>query len=120
MRNTKCTHLISVQGIQYRWRAQGGDESISVGIWPANGIGARIGGSFRYHNTWIDIGGGISTSAGDQIIVTSRLIRRIVEHAIATHNYDPKVKAKQIDLGPLEGVIPWDDAIRAGHPKTKS
>jgi hypothetical protein len=49
MRNTKGTHLISVRGTQYRWRAQGDDECISIGIWPEKGLGAYIGGRLGYH-----------------------------------------------------------------------
>jgi hypothetical protein len=116
MRNTKGSRLISVFGTRYRWRAQGGDESIYVGIWPENGVGGYIGGRFGYHNTWLPGGEGVLKSAArDHIIVTNRLVRRIIEHAISKHGYDPDVKSKQLDLKALDDVIKWDDAIRGFH-----
>jgi hypothetical protein len=112
MRNTKGARRISVSGTRYRWRAQGGDECISVGIWPENSVGAYIGGRLDYHNTWLPQGEGVLVSPGDHIIVTNKLVRRIIEHAISKHGYDPNVKAKQLDLKTLDDVIKWDDAIR--------
>src|SRR5690349_4287745 len=112
MRNTKGTRLITVLGTRYRWRALGGDECISVGIWPENGVGAYIGGRLGYHNSWLPQGQGVWVSPGDHIIVTNRLVRRIIEHAISKQGYDPNVNAKQLNLRALDDVIKWDDSIR--------
>jgi hypothetical protein len=117
MHNTKASHLIVVRGAEYRWRAKGNDECISIGIWPTNGIGAYLGGSLGYHNTWVDTGDGIRTSAGDQIVVTSKSVERIIEYAVSQHSYDPSVKGRQLDLMTLDGVIKWDDAVRASNPQ---
>jgi hypothetical protein len=111
MRSTKGTRFISVSGTRYRWRALGGDECISVGIWPENGVGAYIGGNLGYHNTWLPQDD-MLVSPGDQVIVTNRLVRRIIEHAIFKHGYDPNVKAKQLHLKALDDTIRWDDAVR--------
>jgi hypothetical protein len=116
MRSTKDSHLITVQGAQYRWRATGNDNYITVVIWPVNNIGPCITGNFGYHHTMIDQGGGCYKSAGDQLIVTSRLIRRILEHAVASHGYDSAKKGRQLNLKALEDVIKWDDALRASRP----
>jgi len=120
MRNSKGSHLITVRGVEYRWRATGNDGYISVGIWPVSNIGPFISGSFRYHDTVVDNHDGSYSSAGDQIVVTARLARRIIEHAITSHAYDPNKKGKQLNLGALEGVIKWDDAIRASDPQVTS
>lgn|SRR6266850_301070 len=117
MRSSKGSHLITVRGEQYRWRATGNDNYISVSIWPVNNIGAFIGGFFGYHQTMVDNHEGSYSSAGDQIVVTSRLVRRIIEHVITHHQYDPNRKGKQLSLRALEGLIKWDDAIRASNPQ---
>jgi hypothetical protein len=64
------------------------------------------------YNSWLPQGQGMWVSPGDHIIVTNRLVRRIIEPAISKHGYDPNVKAKQLDLRALDDVIKWDDAIR--------
>jgi hypothetical protein len=89
MPNHKESHKIVIENIEYRWRATGNDGSISIGIWPTNNIGPFIQGTLDYHETWIDNGDGSKSSAGDQVIVTNRIVRRIVEHAIMTCKYDP-------------------------------
>ena len=119
MRSTKGTRLITVSGTRYRWRAQGGDECISVGIWPENGVGAYIGGNFGYHNSWLPRGETL-VSPGDHIIVTNRLVRRIIEHAISKHGYDPNLKAKQLHLKAMDELIKWDDAIMVARPLSTS
>src|SRR5438477_4806381 len=113
MRSSKGSHLIMVRGAQYRWRATGNDGYISVSIWPVNNVGRFISGFFAYHQTWVHNRDGSYSSAGDQIVVTSRLIRRIVEHAITAYEYDPNKKGKQLNLRALEEVVKWDDAFRA-------
>jgi len=112
MRSSKGSHLITVQGVDYRWRATGNDEYISVGIWPVGNIGPFIGGFFGYHDTLVDNRDSSYSTAGDQIVITARLVRRIIEHAITAHAYDPNKKGKELNLKALEGLINWDDAFR--------
>jgi hypothetical protein len=114
MRSAKGSRRIVVRGVEYRWRAKGNDGYISIGIWPANNIGPYIKGNLRYHETWIQHYG-IQLSAKDQIVITSRIIRRIIEHAIAQHSYDPDVKGTELNLRVLDDVVQWDDAIRASR-----
>lgn len=118
MRSRKGSHRIVVHDAEYRWRATGNDGYISVGIWPSNNIGPFITGSFEYHSSYIDHGNGIRSSAGDQIVITNRLVRRIIEHAIANHGYDPNSKGAELNLGALEGMNRWDDAVRASDNPT--
>jgi hypothetical protein len=116
MRSSKGSRHITVGHVEYRWRATGDDGYISIGIWPIKNGGAFIHGNLRYHETWIDNGDGSFSSAGDQIVVTNRLIRRIIEHAIIVHQYDPNVKGKELNLQVLDEVIEWHGAVRASHP----
>jgi hypothetical protein len=91
MRSLKGSHKIVVEDIEYGWRAKGDDGYISIGIWPANNIGPYIHGNFQYHETWIEKGHGHSMSAGDQIIITNRIVRRIIKHASLNFAYNPQV-----------------------------
>jgi hypothetical protein len=99
--------------VEYRWRATGNDGYISIGIWPTNNIGPYIQGNFRYHETWLDNGNGSHSSSKGQIIVTNRIIERIIEHAMTVHQYDPHARGKELNLKVLDDVINWTDAIRA-------
>jgi hypothetical protein len=118
MRRTKGSRRITVDGIEYRWRATGNDGYISIGIWPSDNVGAYIQGNIRYHETWIENGDGSRSSAGDQVIVTNRIIRRIIRHAIGRHGYNPGVQGAQLNLKALDGVVSLDDAIRASDEPT--
>jgi len=120
MRSRKGSHRILVRDVEYRWRATGNDGYISVGIWPENNIGPYIQGNFRYHETWIDEGKGQRSSAGDQIVVTNRIVERIVEYAITARGYDPCAHGKELNLQVLDEVIKWDDAVRASPTRTAS
>jgi hypothetical protein len=112
MRSQKGSRRIVIGDVSYRWRAAGNDGYISIGIWPVELDGSYIHGSFCYHETWIDNGDGSSSSAGDQIVITNRIIRRIIEHAILVHGYNPHVQGKELNLPHLDHVIKWDDAVR--------
>ena len=113
MRRGKGSRRIIVNDVEYRWRATGDDGFISIGIWPANNLGAYIHGNLRYYETWNEIGNRVRLSAGNQIVITSKIVRRVIEHAIARHGYDPKVKRAELKLGQLDHAIQWDDAVRA-------
>jgi hypothetical protein len=113
MRRVKGSRRIVVNAAEYRWRAAGNNGYISVGIWPSNNIGPYIHGNLRYDETWIDCGNGALRSAGDQIVVTNRIIQRIIEHAIARHEYNPNAKGPELNLKNLDNAIQWQDAVRA-------
>lgn len=112
MRSRKASRKIVVEAVEFRWRAKGDDGYISIGIWPANNTGPFIQGNLGYHETWIDNGDRSRSSAGNQIVITNRIIRRIIEHAMAVHAYDPQVNGMELHLGVLDDVVKWDDAIR--------
>jgi hypothetical protein len=113
MRRGKGNRRIMVQSVEYRWRATGDDGYIVIGIWPVNNVGPYIQGNFRYHETWVNNADGSQSSAQNQIVITNRIIRRIIVYAIAHHGYDPNVKGSELNLKVLDDEIRWDDAIRA-------
>lgn len=113
MRNQKGSHRIIVQKIEYRWRARGNDGYIGIGIWPVNNIGPYIKANLQYHETWIKRGEGHWSSAEDQIVVTNRIIRQIIEHAIEKCGYDPLVKGGELNLRGVDEVATWQGAVRA-------
>jgi hypothetical protein len=118
MRRGKGSRRIVVNDVEYRWRATGDDGWISIGIWPSSNIGPYVYGNLWYHETWIDNRNGSWSSAGDQIVITNRIVRRIIEYAITNHGYDPNVKGKELNLKNLDDVIRWDDAVRATDDPT--
>jgi hypothetical protein len=113
MRSSKGSHRIIVQEVEYRWRAKGQDGYISLGIWPTNNVGPFMCGSICYYETWVDNVDGSWSSNGDQIVVTNRLIRRIIKHAIIDRRYDPNEKGKELHLRLPDEVIKFGDAVRA-------
>ncbi len=48
----------------------------------------------------------------NQIVVTNRIVRRIIEHATTSFGYDPQVRGKELNLKVLDGVVEWGDAVR--------
>ncbi len=112
MYSSKGSHRIMIQDVEYRWRAAGNDGWISIGIWPANNVGPSLHGSLGYHETGVEKGKSVLSSAS-QIVVTNRIIRRIIEHAISEYRYNPAVNGEDLNLGVLEDVIRWDDAVRS-------
>lgn len=113
MRPTKNTHRIVIRAVEYRWQARGDDGYISIGIWPANDVGPYIGGTLEYHATAAVKGKSptLLQYAG-QLVVTNRIVRRIIELALDEHHYDPGVKGDALYLGRLDDAIRWDDAVR--------
>jgi len=120
VRNSTGSRRIVVEDHEYRWRVKAskwpfpGDDLISIGIWPTNGVGGFICGTMPCDVTYLPCGNGSGTDAGDQIIITNRLIRRAICYAISEHGYDPNRKSsKPIDLPRLDLMIRWDDALRS-------
>ena len=111
MRNTKGSRRIVVQNAEYRWRATGNDGYITIGIWPTNNVGAFIYANLGYHSIMASNCDG-SSSAVDQIVITSRIIRRIIEYTIVEHRYDPNAAGKELHLRAIDEIIKWDDAVR--------
>jgi hypothetical protein len=98
----KHSHRIVVNAIEYRWRAIGGDGWIKLAIWPSNGVGQAIGCGFGYHET-----------VESQIVITNRLVRRVILHSIDAESYNPNAAGIQLTIRDIEDKIDWSDAVRA-------
>lgn len=112
-RMRKGSRAITVSDVDYRWRATGNDGSIDVTIWPETQRGPTIETCFNYSETLSPAGSGHWTSNGDQIVITNRIIERVIKYATETHNYDPTTQAPVLSLRWIEDFIRMDDAIRA-------
>jgi len=97
-RNTKNSRRITVNDVEYRWCANGDDGYITFTIWPTNDIGSTIHGNFQYHETWLPNGEDRWISTGDQIVVTNRIVRRLIEFAVSKHAYNPHEEGPMLNL----------------------
>jgi hypothetical protein len=97
-----------VDEVEYRWRASGNDGWIDVTIWPANDVGAAIHAMFDYHHSFET-----STAGEHQLVITNRIVRRVIELARAEHAYDPKQRAKDLNLLRVDARVDLTDALRA-------
>lgn len=109
--NKGARHIV-VDDIEYRWRATGNDGWIDLTIWPAQDVGAAIHCMFDYHHTLVDRGDE-GTSGEHQLVITNRIVRRVIDHARAEHAYDPRQQAQELDLKQLDARIDLSDAIHA-------
>ena len=110
--NEKGARHISVGGADYRWRATGDAHIIGVSIWPAGEDGPLIWCSFEYGEGREQDGAGQWVSRR-QIVVTNRLVRRVIEYAVAERGYDPTVDRAELRLFSVGERIDTADAVRA-------
>ena len=112
-RRAKGSSRIEVNAVEYRWRATGNDGWISVTIWPADTEGPAICASLAYHETMEPDGPGQRVSRGDQIVVTNRIVRRIIEFATERKAYSPVERGEDLKLLRVDELIDISDAKRA-------
>jgi len=110
-RSSKNSRNITVDDVHYRWRATGNDGWISVAIWPTELPHPGIYGMLSYDETKTPEGDGVIRHSA-QLVVTNRIVRRIIDHAVSECGFDPGQKVKQLDLGKLDGRIDLRDAER--------
>ena len=113
----KGSRAIVVNDVAYRWRANGNDGSIDVTIWPDNQPGPAIETRFHYGETVSPLGPGHWISNGDQVVITNRIIKRVIGYAVESHGYDPTTQAPAVGLRWIEDFIEMDDVIRATDTK---
>jgi hypothetical protein len=101
-----------VQDVKYRWRATGNDDFISLVIWPADLPGAAIVSMLGYHQVPVPRGDG-SARLTQQIVITNRIVRQVIEHAVRAFGYDPHTKGKELDLRNVDESIDLSAAIRS-------
>ena len=109
----KSSKRIVVRDVEYRWRATGNDGFISVTIWPVTDTGPQIVCRFGYHETMVPVDRNRYVLNGDQVIVTNRIVRRIIEYAIDRENYIPDQQGPQLTVYAIEDKIDWSGAVRA-------
>ncbi len=105
----KGSRKIVVDDTEFRWRATGNDDWISVVIWPVENDDSRIVASIGYHHDMVKIGDGHWASEG-QIVVTNRIIREVVLHVgiqklLGGHS--------QINIGAIEDIFDVKNGVRS-------
>ncbi len=111
MKSKKAARNIVVHQTAFHWRATGSDGFLSITIWPK--AGSRIiTASLNYSETWKSLGNGVFSSNQDQIVITNRIIQRIILFAKLHYAYLPEEKG-HLDLGSLDKAIFLEDAIRS-------
>ncbi|MCC9603761.1 hypothetical protein LOC67_24690 [Stieleria sp. JC731] len=100
-RTTKGTHRIVVGDVEHRWIVRGSYGRLNTLVWPANNIGPSIGCEFGFHE-----------KDATPLIVTNRLVRRVIDYAVRCHDYDPTERGKDLSIRDIEDYIEWQDAIR--------
>ncbi len=116
-KSEKEARNIIVNSIDYRWRAKGSDGSISISIWPYELPHPGIFGSISYCEVVTEElnNGETIWRLTKQIVITNKLIQRIIKLAINDHGFDPTVKSKPLNLFNLEDHIDISDAERANR-----
>lgn len=113
-RAKKAARNICVDHVAYRWRASGNDDWIDLVIWPADQRGAAIEARLGYGEVFSAQPG--SSGAYDrivrQVIVTNRIVRRVIELARHSQAYDPTSSGPPLTLGAVDHAIDLSDAIR--------
>lgn len=106
--NSKGSRKIVVDGVEFRWRATGTDDGISICVWPKENEQSRVHGHFGYQQRRIPVD--IGYQLCNQLVVTNRLIRRVVLH----YGVDAlRTGETQIHAGDLGAFVDTQDAIRA-------
>jgi hypothetical protein len=108
----KDARNIVVDDVRYRWRATGNDGWISLTVWPRDLPGPPIACSFSYDQTSVLLGNGASALL-HQIVITNRIVRRVIEHATRVFAYDAHTKGKQLTLRKVDKAIDMSDAPRS-------
>lgn len=111
-RSKKAARNIVVNDVKYRWRATGNDGWISLTIWPDALPGPVISSGLGYHQIAVPRGDG-AYSLTQQIIITNRIVRQVIELAIEEHRYDPRTAGQQLNLWGIDDAIDLSIAIRA-------
>ncbi len=112
-RSRKGSRGIKVDGVAYRWRATGSDMTVELAIWPDSGSGRSVHTRFSYGETVSPKGPGRWVSNGDQIVITTRIVERVIRYAISKHGYATTLDGPALELPFIEFEIDMDGVIRA-------
>lgn len=100
---------IIVDNKEFRWSATGNDGWISIAIWPVD-VDMKIVGIFDYHAKYEKSSDDDKpyTKVQGQIIITNRVIRKIIDYVTV----EKIIQLKGIvDLGRLESIYNIDNAL---------
>jgi hypothetical protein len=111
-KSKKAARNIVVHDVKYRWRATGNDGWISLVVWPDDLPGPPIACSLDYFQTRVPTGDGAFLLT-QQIVVTNRIVRRVIDYALRELDYDPRVKGKQVTIRHVDNLIDLSGAIRS-------
>jgi hypothetical protein len=111
-KSKKGARNIVVHDVRYRWRAMGRDAGISLKIWPDTLPGPVIASGLGYHQKPIPLGNG-AYALTQQIIITNRLVRQVIELAVEKYAYDPSTPGTQLNLWGIDPEIDLSIALRA-------
>ena len=108
----KGSRAIVVSNVKYRWRAIGADGGIRLVVWPDSLPGPSISCSFDYDQRCTQIGD-VATLLTQQVVITSRIVRRVIEHAVNELDYDAKHEGKALVLRRASEVSDMADELRS-------
>ena len=107
--NKKGSRKISVDEHDFRWRATGNDDWISIVVWSSENENARVIATVGYHNDMqLSEDGGYSSKS--QLLVTNRVIRELILYVGAEKLVNNQ---GQINIGRIEDFYNVSDALRS-------
>ena len=107
--NKKGSRKIVVENHEFRWRATGNDDWISIVVWPNDNENSRVVADARYHHDWKKTAEGHYIS-NSQAIITNRIIREVILHVGVRKIVDG---TGQLHLGAIEKFYDFKKAIRS-------
>ena len=112
-RASKGARHITTDGVPYRWRASGNDGWIDIVVWPASRAGKALTARVDYDQSWSEptVRGGSHPMR--QVIVTNRIVRRLIAFAVSSRGYDASGGGPPLIVGQVDDHIDLSDAVRA-------
>ena len=104
----KGNRNIVVDDIDFRWRATGNDDIITIVIWSASNENSRVVGRVGYHLELVEVSEG-HYSSNSELIVTNRIIREIILHVGVQKILD---NSGQLNIGDIEEIYEVKNAVR--------
>ena len=111
----KGARSITVNDVPYRGRASSQDDFVAATVRPHGSCGRTV--TARLYDGGYDgeNPAGRNHQSPRTLVVTNRLVRRIIELARSAHNYVPSSRGSPVALGDVGGRIELGDAIVADN-----